>query len=129
LSRFREGNPEAPILESELLTAYDGYYYARDPKPPLPILRVKVDDPDAAWFYIDPRMSQPVARFSKRERIERWIYHGFHSLDFAFWYDRRPLWDIGVIALLAGGTLSSGIGFYVGVRRLFRGAKRLTRGR
>ena len=129
LSRFREGNSEAPILESELLTTYDSYYYARDPKPPLPVLRVKVDDPDAAWFYIDPRMSQPVARFSRRERIERWIYHGFHSLDFAFWYDRRPLWDIGVIALLAGGTLSSGIGFYVGVRRLFRSAKRLTRGR
>jgi hypothetical protein len=129
LSRFKEGNPEAPILESELLTTYDSYYYARDPKPPLPILRVKVDDPDAAWFYIDPRLSQPVARFSKRERVERWIYHGFHSLDFAFWYDRRPLWDIGVIALLAGGGLSSGIGFYVGVRRLFRNAKRLTRGR
>ena len=129
LSRFREGNPEAPILESELLTTYDSYYYARNPRPPLPVLRVKVDDPDATWFYIDPRLSQPVARFSRRERIERWVYHGFHSLDFAFWYDRRPLWDIGVIALLAGGAVSSGVGFFIGVRRLFRNARRLTRGR
>jgi hypothetical protein len=127
IARFKEGNPEAPILEAELLSSYDSYYYARSPKPPLPVLRIKVDDPDSAWFYIDPRMSQPVARFSKRERVERWIYHGFHSLDFAFWYDRRPLWDIGVLALLAGGTLSSGIGFYIGVRRLFRNARRLTR--
>jgi len=127
LARFREGNPEAPIVESELLTAYDSYYYARRPGPPLPVLRVKVDDPDASWFYIDPRMSQPLARFSRRERVERWIYHGLHSLDFAFWYDRRPLWDAGVIALLAGGTLSSGIGFYLGVRRRLRRTRRLTR--
>jgi hypothetical protein len=125
LERFREGNPEAPIVESELLTRYDSYYYSRNPRPPLPVLRVKVDDPDATWFYIDPRLSQPVARFSQRERIERWIYHGFHSLDFAFWYDRRPLWDIGVLTLLAGGTVSSGVGFYIGARRLFRKAIRL----
>jgi hypothetical protein len=125
LSRFREGNPEAPIVESELLTAYDSYYYSRNPRAPLPVLRVKVDDPDATWFYIDPRLSQPVARFSRRERIERWIYHGFHSLDFAFWYDRRPLWDIGVLTLLAGGTVSSVVGFYIGGRRLFRKASRL----
>jgi len=74
-------------------------------------------------------LSQPVARFSKRERIERWVYHGFHSLDFAFWYDRRPFWDIGVIALLAGGAVSSSVGFFIGMRRLFRNARRLTRGR
>jgi hypothetical protein len=125
LERFREGDPEAPIVESELLTSYDSYYYSRNPRPPLPVLRVKVDDPDATWFYIDPRLSQPVARFSRRERIERWIYHGFHSLDFAFWYDRRPLWDIGVLTLLAGGTVSSAAGFYIGARRLFRKASRL----
>jgi hypothetical protein len=129
IARFKEGNPDAPILESELLSSYDSYYYSRNPKPPLPVLRIKVDDPDAAWFYIDPRMSQPVARFSKRERVERWIYHGFHSLDFAFWYDKRPLWDIGVLTLLVGGTVSSGVGFYVGVRRLLRNARRLTRAR
>jgi hypothetical protein len=124
LSRFTEGNPDAPILESALLSRYDSYYYSRDPKPPLPVLRVKVEDPDATWFYIDPKMSQVVARFSKRERLERWVYHGLHSLDFSFWYDRRPLWDVGVIALLAGGTLSSGIGFFIGVRRLVRNAGR-----
>jgi hypothetical protein len=124
LERFREGNPEAPIVESALLNTYDSYYYARNPKPPLPVLRVKVDDEDATWFYIDPRLSQPLARFSRRERIERWVYHGFHSLDFAFWYDRRPLWDAGVIALLAGGGLSSGIGLFVGVRRLVRKVRR-----
>jgi len=129
LARFKEGNPEAPIVESELLTAYDNYYYARRPGPPLPVLRVKVDDPDETWFYIDPRLSQPVARFSKRERVERWIYHGLHSLDFAFWYDRRPFWDAGVIVLLAGGAVSSGIGLFVGVRRLVRNAKRLVRPR
>lgn len=124
MSLFKEGNPEASVTEWALLSTYDSYYYSRARRPPLPVLRVKVDDPDETWFYIDPHMSQVVARFSKRERLERWIYHGFHSLDFSFWYDRRPLWDAGVIALLAGGTLSSGIGFFVGVKRLLRNARR-----
>jgi hypothetical protein len=129
MSRFKEGNPDAPVVESVLLSTYDSYYYSRARKPPLPVLRVKVDDPDETWFYIDPKMSRLVARFSKRERLERWVYHGFHSLDFSFWYDRRPLWDVGMIALLVGATLSSGIGFFIGVRRLVRNARRLPIGR
>ena len=53
-------------------------------------------------------------------RVERWLFNGLHSLDFAFWYDRRPLWDAGLIALSAGGLVSSGIGLWVGFRRVRR---------
>ena len=41
-----------------------------------------------------------------------------HSLDFAFWYHKRPLWDIGVIVLLLGGLGTSLLGLYFGLRRL-----------
>ena len=114
-----------PIVESQLLADYDAYYYDRDRDAPLPVLRVKFDDPERTWVYVDPGMSQMVARFTRRQRVERWLYHGFHSLDFAFWYSQRPLWDIGVIALSIGGATSSAIGLFVGFRRLARYAKRL----
>ncbi len=81
------------------------------------MLRVKFGDPDATWFYIDPAMSQAVASFTRRQRLQRWIYHGFHSLDFGFWYGSRPLWDIGIITLSLGGTMLSVIGVVIGYRR------------
>jgi hypothetical protein len=40
-------------------------------------------------------------------RLRRWLYQGFHSLDFPFLYYKRPLWDIVVIALSIGGTVLS----------------------
>jgi hypothetical protein len=127
MTRAREGNPDFPIVESEMLSEFDSYYYARDPQPPLPVLRVKYGDPDETWFYIDPAMSRVMARYTSRDRIVRWLYNGFHSLDFSFWYYNRPLWDIGVIVLSIGGTLSSGIGLFIGAKRLVRKARKASR--
>ena len=87
-------------------------------KPPLPVLRVKFADPDATWFYIDPRMSQVVMRFTRRERLQRWIYHGFHSLDFNFWYYNGPVWRVTMVALCSGGALLSMIGAVIAAKRL-----------
>ena len=53
-------------------------------------------------------------------RVERWLFNGLHSLDFGFWYDRRPLWDIGLIVLSLGGVASSGIGLWIGWGRVRR---------
>ena len=125
MTRVREGAPNVPIAESAVLTDYDSYYYARDPNPPLPVVRIKFSDPNRTWVYVDPAMSQVVAQFTGRKRVERWVYHGFHSLDFGFWYLKRPLWDIGVIALSLGGAASSAIGLFVGFRRLARRVKRM----
>ena len=57
--------------------------------------------------------------------MERWIYNGLHSLDFSFWYNRRPLWDIGVLTLMLGGLASSAIGLYLGIRRVRRSLREL----
>ncbi len=120
MSRVSEGNPDVPIIDSELLTEYDAYYYSQDGARPLPVLRVKFGDPDGTWFYIDPRLSQVTGRFTRFDRTVRWLYKGFHSLDFSFWYYNRPLWDIGVILLSLGCIVFSGIGFFVGVKGLLR---------
>ena len=84
---------------------------------------MKLGDADKTWLYVDPQVGQVVGRVNTLNRVERWLYNGLHSLDFSFWYNRRPLWDIGVLTLMLGGLASSAIGFYVGIRRLRRSAK------
>ena len=120
MGRVRETYPDVPIVETWFLEEYDSYHYSRDGQAPLPILRVKFDDPDQTWLYIDPRSGQLSTSVHRLDRVERWIYHGFHSLDFGFWYYNRPIWDIGVIVLSLGGLATSTIGLYVGIRRLWR---------
>jgi hypothetical protein len=120
MERVLAANPELQVLESALLEDYDSYYYAFERRAPLPVLRIKFDDPESTWLYVDPQMSQLVGRAHRRERLQRWIYHGFHSLDFSFWYYNRPVWDIGVIVLSLGGTLLSVIGIVIAWKRLFR---------
>lgn len=122
-----QGAADVPIVEAALLEDYDSYYYSKDRTTPLPIVRVKFGDPDRSWLYIDPTMSEVVALYPARRRLERWIYRGFHSLDFSFWYYQRPLWDIGVIALSLGGATLSIIGVYIGFKRLTRRVKRVPR--
>lgn len=122
-----DGAPDVPIVEAALLDDYDSYYYSKDRLAPLPIVRVKFGDPDSSWVYIDPTKGEVLALYPARRRLERWIYHGFHSLDFSFWYYNRPLWDIGVIALSLGGATLSLIGVYIGFKRLARGFRRASR--
>lgn len=124
LARLAAGLPGVPVVDSELLEDYDAYYYARGAaggrQPPLPVLRVKFADPAETWVYVDPRLGRVVASEHRFTRVERWLFNGLHSLDFAFWYDRRPLWDIGVIGLSLGGLASSGIGLWLGWGRVRR---------
>jgi hypothetical protein len=123
VTRLRGALPEYPIEEQQLLTEYDSYYYSREGETPLPILRVKFADPAETWIYVDPEMSQVVASINSYNRVERWLYNGLHSMDFAFWYDSIA-WDVAMIALSLGGLASSGIGLVLGVRRIRRGVVR-----
>jgi uncharacterized iron-regulated membrane protein len=120
VARARAGAPDAALVGHDLLADYDAYYYSRGRQAPLPVLRLKFDDPMRTWVYIDPATSRVLASIHRFNRLERWLYNGLHSLDFGFWYDRRPLWDVGVIALCAGALASSAIGLYLGLKRLRR---------
>src|SRR2546428_87992 len=105
MPRFQQANRDVRMLESQLLSDYDSYYRPNEQRPPLPVLRVKFSDPDATWVYVDPRMNQVVRRFTRRQRLERWIYHGLHSLDFNFWYYNGAVWRATMVVLNAGGAL------------------------
>jgi hypothetical protein len=120
LERIRKGFPSARVIEVQLLSDYDAYYYDRDKLAKLPVLRVKFDDPEQTWVYVDPVMSQMVAQLTRRSRIERWLYHGLHSLDFPVWLYGRPLWGSVVIFLCSGGAVLSAVGVLIGFKRLRR---------
>ena len=128
VTRLRTAMPDVPMVEHQLLTEYDSYYYSRRQQTPLPVLRVKFADPAETWVYVDPEMSQVLAEIHRLNRVERWLYNGLHSLDFAFWYNSWT-WDVGMIALCLGGFASSGIGAVLGVRRIARNARRAGLGR
>lgn len=119
--------PEAAIVEHALLDDYDAYYYSRNGQAPLPVLRVRFDDPLETWVYVDTETSAIVTQVHRLNRLERWLFNGLHSLDFAFWYDKRPLWDVGMILLSLGALATSAIGLYLGAKRLRRDLTRLRR--
>ena len=120
--------PAVAVADVARLQEYDAYYYGRGSSgPPLPVVRVRFADPLETWVYVDPATDDVVGSVHRYSRLERWLFDGLHSLDFHFWYDRRPLWDIGLIALSLGGLASSGIGLWVGAGRIRRAVNRRRR--
>jgi hypothetical protein len=90
------------------------------------VLRIRYSDPRRTWLYLDPQRGVIAARLEYTSRWNRWLYHGFHSLDFPFLYYKRPLWDVIVILLSAGGVVISVTSALPAWRRLVRqGRQRL----
>ena len=117
--------PGVDIIEATWLRVYDSYYYDRSQRRRLPVLRVRYDDPQRTWLYFDPHRGAIARKEERLTRLNRWLYHGLHSLDFPFLYDRRPLWDIVVILLSLGGIALSVTSLTQGWHRLRRHGRRL----
>ena len=118
--------PGSSVVDMAELREYDAYYEDRRyRRRALPVLRVRFDDPDATWLYLDPALGRIVHSENRRSRIDRWLYRGLHRLDFPGFYHRRPLWDIVVIVLLLGGLFSSASSLAPAARRLRRATRRL----
>jgi hypothetical protein len=112
--------PATPIANVTLLDDYDSYYYDRDRELPLPVLRIRYGDAQRTWLYVDANRGTVLRKEERLTRVNRWLYHGLHSLDFPFLYYRRPLWDVVVIALSLGGlglTLTTVVPVFRRVRR------------
>ena len=119
--------PHAAVREAIWLDRYDSYYYDRDARLPLPVLRVRYGDAADTSLYFDPDRGVVVQKEERVSRTERWLYHGLHSLDFPFLYYHRPTWDIIVIALSIGGIASTVTTVFPAVRRLRRHWRRIRR--
>ena len=118
--------PGVRIADATWLSSYDAYYYSREGARALPVLRVRYADADSTWLYFDPSRGAIALRQERLSRVNRWLYHGLHSLDFPFLYHRRPLWDIVVIALSIGGLALSSTTLAAAWRRLRRRVRRIT---
>jgi hypothetical protein len=113
------------MRDAAWLSEYDAYYYSQKGTRPLPVLRVRYDDPQQTWLYLDPGRGAIASRMERSSRWNRWLYHGFHSLDFPFMYYKRPLWDIVMIVLSIGGIAMSVTSGLPAWRRLVRHARNL----
>lgn len=120
LGAARDAMPGVAIEGVFWMSEYDAYYYSRSGRLPLPVLRVRYADPQATWLYLDPRRGAIVRKEERLSRINRWLYHGLHSLDFPFLYYRRPLWDLVVIVFSLGGIGLSVTTMAAAYRRLRR---------
>ncbi len=120
LAAARGAMPDARVTDAIALADYDAYYYDRNHELPLPVLRVRYDDGPRTWLYVDAGRGTIVRREVRLGRVYRWLYHGFHSLDFPALYRRRPLWDIVVILLSVGGLASVATAAAPAWRRLRR---------
>lgn len=120
--------PGVPIQDAAWLSEYDAYYYSREGRKSLPVLRVRYADAHRTWLYLDPQRGVIASRLERASRVNRWLYHGFHSLDFPFLYYKRPLWDIVVIFLSLGGMAISATSAWPAWRRLVRRGRGAWRG-
>ena len=95
------------LAEARFIAEYDARYLDRRSELPLPVLLVRLKDTQQSTFYIDPRTARVVGGYSSGRWPERWLYHGFHSINLPWLYKHRPAWDLVVLFLMLGGTLLS----------------------
>lgn len=94
-------------VEMTWLTAHDAYYYDRTGGRGLPALRVKFNDPDQTWLYLDAAEGRIALAEVRGSRMERWLYQGLHSLDFPGLYSTPWAWYLAIVGLSLGGAALS----------------------
>jgi hypothetical protein len=109
-----------PRASIDRLDRYDAHYRGRRGERPLPVVRVRFNDTSGTRYYVDPRTASVVSDARGADWIDRWAYHGLHSLDFPWLYNNRPLWDGIVAALLLAGTALSATSLVLAWKALTR---------
>ncbi len=104
---LREAAQPTTVTEVRDVTQYESYYIDRHYRLPLPVIFLRLDDPEDSTLYVDPKTARIVQGYSSRARLNRWLYHGLHSMDLPWLYSHRPAWDIVVMTLMAGGAALS----------------------
>jgi uncharacterized iron-regulated membrane protein len=104
-----------------LLSQEDEYYFSHHHDVvSLPVYRIVSRDRFATRYYVDPESGELLAKVDRGAQGYRWWHQGLHRLDFSAPLRVRPRWDAVMLLLLAGVTLSSVTGVWLGYRRLVR---------
>lgn len=92
--------------------APDDYYYPTHNNPEFarPYARVDISDSGGSTFYLDPASASLVRHTTRAKRLERWLYNGLHSLDFAALYHQPMLWKLAMMAAMLLGFVLSSLG-------------------
>lgn len=107
------------LTAAQTLEAYDSYYYRTDNSAPLPVIRLRFDDPEQTWFHVDPSSVTLMDRMDASRRAYRWWFDALHTLDIPFFQHRVALWRGVVVLLCAFGFAFSCTGAVIAWRRLF----------
>ena len=116
----RKASQPQGLAAADFITAYDTYYLDRHNELPLPVLRVRLNDPARSIFYVDPRTARIVGGYDRSQWAERWAYHGLHSMNLPALYRNRPAWDIVVLTLMLGGAALSVTSVIIGAQFIRR---------
>jgi hypothetical protein len=103
------------------LADYNAYWYPHGADPrPLPILRLRFDDPATTWLHIDPRDGTILQRLDRSGRVNRWLFDALHRLDLPVLTGSPALREAAqwLLNLLAAGIALTGL--VAGWRRLGR---------
>ena len=117
------------LADLRIIDEYDAYYLDRRRVRPLPVIYARLNDAVGTRYYIDPQTASIAGQYSARSWVNRWLYHGLHSLDFPWLYNHRPLWDIVVISLMLGGAALCGTALVLTWRVLARNIAVIIRAR
>jgi hypothetical protein len=105
----------------------DAYRYSHHERRPLPVLRLKFNDPARTWVHLNPGTGEILGVIDSAGRANRWWFDALHSLDFRFLIQHRPVWDVVVWLLSAVGLVTSISAIVIGWRRLKRDARKSSR--
>jgi hypothetical protein len=110
-----------PLESITRLDTGDSYYYGAGIE--LPAFRVVLADPGRTRLYFGASTAR-ITVVDADGRWLRWIERGLHQLDLPG-IQSRPLWDIIVLLLLAGASVSCITGSWMAIQRARRDIARL----
>ena len=111
--------PNAKLDSLDLITVEDNYYYSNSNSIPLPVYRAKFTDTESTWYHINAANGEILNRLTSRNRLERWMFKGMHSLDFQFLNKHATLNDLVLVFFSLAGLIFSLSAVIIGWRRLF----------
>ncbi|HEX5656651.1 MAG TPA: PepSY domain-containing protein [Polyangiales bacterium] len=111
--------PTSALPGSSLEHAPDAYFYPTHDGAPFPAayLRLSRGDEQGTTLYVDPARARVLALHTDRTRLERWLYHGLHSLDLPGLYEHRWLWRVVIWLAMGAGFVLSALGGVMAWRR------------
>ncbi len=112
--------PSASVVGLERLTEEELYWYSHHHKRPLPVVKVRFDDPSATWLFLDPSTGGIADLSDRSARTYRWLFNFLHDYDLPILLRNQPARDFIVWILSIAGLVISISGVVIGWRTLRR---------